>query len=178
MRLLSQFSRRERILFFITVGVIVSAGVINFIVAPVRKRWRRLNSQIVNLKAKLNHYIKILGLEQEIEKRYNTYADYLKTKGSHEEALASVLQEIEKLARTCGILLTNIVPSGLEEKDFYQKFEVRMETEGDISSLGRFLYELQKSKYLFRVVRLNITTKSGSQDTLRSSIELMKIFIP
>ncbi|MCM8765339.1 MAG: type 4a pilus biogenesis protein PilO [Candidatus Omnitrophica bacterium] len=178
MKLLSQFSRRERVLLFITVGIIILAGLLNFLVIPVRKKWRRLNSQIVNLKTKLGRYAKIISLEQEIEARYNVYADYLKTKGSPEEALASVLQEIEKFARSSGVLLTNIVPSTLEVKDFYQKFEVRMEIEADISSLGRFLFELQKSKYLFRIVRLSIATKSGSKDTLRSSLQLLKVFIP
>ncbi|MCM8784157.1 MAG: type II secretion system protein M [Candidatus Omnitrophica bacterium] len=177
MKLISQFSKREKFLLFATVAVIVIAVSINFFVTPVAKRWRRMNNQISNLYNKLSRYTNILTLEKEIETKYKTYADYLKVKGSSEEALASVLQEIEKLARTSGVAITNIVPSGMETKDFYNKFEVRMDVESEINSLVRFLYELQSSKHLFRVVRLNINTKAGTQDVLRSSIQLIKIFI-
>jgi len=178
MKLISQLSKRERILFYVTVGIIISAGLINFVISPINRKWRRLNSQLSSLNAKFLRYTKILSLEKDIEAKYKAYADYLKVKGSNEEALALVLQDIERLARNSGVLLTNIIPSGVEKKDFYNKFEVRMDIEADISSLVKFLYELQKSKHLFRIVRLNITTKSGSEDTLRSSLQLIKIFIP
>lgn len=177
MKLFSQLSKRERMLFILTVSVIISSGLINFIITPLNKKWRRLNNQIKNLNEKFSRYSKILSLEKEIEEKYKAYAEHLKVRTSNEEALASVLQEIEKFARSSGVTITNIVPSGLEIKDFYHKFEVRMDIESNISSLVRFLYELQKSKHLFRIIRLNITTKSGTEDILRSSIQLIKIFI-
>lgn len=178
MKLFSQLSKRERILLFITIGVIILAGLINFIITPLSKKWRHLNNQIASLNAKLSRHMRILSLEKDIEAKYKAYADYLKVKGSNEEALALVLQEIERHARSSEVVLTNIVPSGLESKDFYNKFEVRMDIEGDMSSLIKFLYELQRSKHLFRILRLSITTKPGNGEILRSSLQLIKIFIP
>ncbi|MGE4357234.1 MAG: type 4a pilus biogenesis protein PilO [Candidatus Omnitrophota bacterium] len=177
MKLINQLSKRERFLFYITVSAIIFMGVTNFLITPVLKSWRGLNRKISNLQNKLNRYTRILALEKDIETKYKAYADYLKVKGSREDAVASVLQEIEKLARRAGVIITNIVPSAIESKDFYNKFEIRMDIEADINSLVRFLYELQKSKHLFRILRLNIATKAGTEDILRSSLQFIKIFI-
>jgi len=178
MTFLSQLSRRERLLFFITASLIVVWGSDRFLISPLSNRWRRLNTQILALKTKLSRYVMILSQEKIIEDRYRVYADSFKAKGSKEEVRAAVLQEIETLAKTSGVILTNIIPSTPEEKAFYYRFEIRIELESDISALTRFLYEIQKSQYLLGVTRFNIATKSGTTDILRCSLQLSKIFIP
>lgn len=175
---INQLSKRERILFFLTASVVVLAAVINFVVLPLANRWHRLNTQVLALNAKLNRYSIILAQEKGIENRYRLYADYLKARGSSEEAQAFVLQEVEGLAKVAGVVLTNLVPSRPEYKDFYHRFELRIDLEANIISLSRFLYEIQKSRQLFQVNRLNITAKAGSPDLLRCSLQLSKIFIP
>jgi Tfp pilus assembly protein PilO len=174
----SQFSQRERLLFTVTVSIIVSAILVNFIVSPLNKKWRRLNSEILALKTQLRRYAVILSQQKKIESRYNLYADYLKAESSNEEAQAAVLQEVENLARSAGVVLTNVVPSSLEDKDFYRQFNLRIELEASIPSLTRFLYEVQNSRQLLSVGRLSIATKAGSAEILRCTLQIGKIFIP
>lgn len=173
----SQMSKRERLLFAVTVSVIALAGLINFVIIPLGNKWQRLNAQILTLNIKLNRYAKVIVQQKIIEDRYITYKDYLRIKSSKEEAQAQVLQEVENLARNAGVILTNIVPSGLEDKKFYRQFNVRIESESDMLSLCRFLYEIQKSQQLLGIEKLSIATKSGSSDLLRCSFQLNKVFI-
>jgi len=177
MTVLTQLSKRERLLFLATISVVALAGLTNFVISPIAKKWRRLNTQLSTLETKLNRYSIILAQQKVIENRYKVYADNLKIKGSNEEAQAAVLQEIESIARTAGISLTNIVPSNLEDKGFYRKFQVRLELESNILSLSRFLYEIKKSQQLLGVTKLSISAKSGSTDLLRCSLDLIKIFV-
>lgn len=176
--ILAQLSRRERILAFVTVFVIILAGLINFVILPLGNKWQRMNAQILALHTKLNRYLRILAQQKIIEARYSQYADYLKLKVSDEEVQAQVLQEVENLGRKSGVSLTNIIPSTLEDRDFYRQFQVRIELEADILSLCRFLYEIQKSKQLLGISRLSIATKGGAGELLRCLLQLDKVFLP
>ncbi len=174
----TQLSRREKLFFAITVTVIVAAIAVNFIIVPAVNKWSKLNSQIFALSTKLSRYERILKTKKSIEDKYRLYGDYIKIKGSGEEAQANVLQEIEGLSRRAGVTLLNIVPANLENRDFYSQFSIRIELEAGILPLCRFLYEIQNSKQLLGTERLNISAKTGSLELLRCTLQLTKIFIP
>lgn len=174
----TQLSKRERFFFTVTVTVIVAAVAVNFIIIPAVNKWSKLDSQILVLSTKLSRYERMLKTRNFIEDKYSLYGDYIKIKGSGEEAQASVLQEIESLARRAGVTLLNIVPTNLENKDFYSQFGIRIELEAGILPLCRFLYEMQNSKQLLGTERLNISAKAGNPELLRCTLRLTKIFIP
>jgi hypothetical protein len=174
----TQLSKRERFFFVVTVTVIVTAVAVNFIIVPAVNKWSKLNSQIITLSTKLSRYERILETKKSTEDKYGLYGDYIKIKGSGEEAQANVLQEIEGLSRRAGVTLLNIVPANLENKDFYSQFSIRIELEAGVLPLCRFLYEIQNSKQLLGTERLNISAKAGNPELLRCTLQLTKIFIP
>ncbi len=169
--------KRENILFVLTFVIILSSIFFNLVLLPLKNKWQSLDKEILISKTNFGRYARILMQRDLIEKEYKIYADYLKTKDSPEETIVNLLQEIETIATSSGVSLVNIVPSVIKEEDYFKQFNIRIELETEMTSLIKFLYQIQKSQQLFKIERLRILVK-GPMGQLRCNIRLNKIFIP
>lgn len=169
--------KRENILFILIVVIILGVALFDLALFPLKSKWQNLNNEILISKTNFSRYSRILMQKDLIEKEYKIYADYLKTKDSPEETIVNLLQEIETIATSSGVSLVNIVPSVIEEEDYFKQFNMRIELETKMASLIKFLYQIQESAQLFKIEGLRILAK-GPMGQLRCNIRLNKIFIP
>lgn len=99
-------------------------------------------------------------------------------KGSPEEETAVILREVENIARTSNVYIAAIQPQRVQDMDFYKEYYVEMDAEGDISSLTKFIYDLQNSKQILKVKHLQLNPKSDADNVLKGHIIITKILIP
>lgn len=176
--ILSTLSKRERAILYITVGIICAVGLYSFAIEPGAKKWMEINGQILAKRVRFQKDLKLIAQRDEIQAHYARFASAIRKKGSDEEELASLLSEIETLARESAVHITGIKPRAVREMDFYTRYVVEVEAEALIDQLTDFLYNLSKSSQLLKVERLELNAKSGETKVLKSSLLATKVLIP
>lgn len=171
-------SYRER--YGIYFAAIVVIGVISyiFVVEPMWTKWQEFNNTIANKEAQLLKNRKILAQEDDISKLYDKYAGDIKMQGSVEEETATILREIENIARSSKTYITDIKPQRVQDMEFYKEYFIELEAEGDISNIAKFIYDLQNSKQILKVRYLRLNPRDDTGDVLKGYMIVTKILIP
>ncbi len=165
--ILSRFSKRERSLTIATITIVATVVSYGFVVEPLISSWSRLNRRIGSMSLKLERNYKLLGRGEIIEERYKRYSRYVKPLSSEEEEVASMLKEIEAMARADSVHINNIRPHPARDRGFYEDFIFEVIADADISSLVKFIYDLQNSGNLLRVKKFTLSAVSKQKDQLK-----------
>jgi len=172
---LTNLSKRERILFYLTVTVIFLSLLYNFTLKPLGARWRQLNRQILDKEIGLKRNTRYLQQKDNVRSAYSKYAGYIKRKGSDEEEIASLLNEVERQARTPGIHIVNIRPKPIKDLNFYKKYILEINCEVTMEECVEFIYNLQKTAQLIRVERLKLISQGKGNPLLKAQMLITKI---
>jgi len=108
--------------------------------------------------------------------QYKSVSSFIKLdNASEEEEMAMLLDELEKLASSSSVRITNIKPRQSRESGYYKKYVVEVESEGNISGFSKFLYGIQNSRQFLDVEKLSLTTKGASSDLLKGQMVVVRI---
>ena len=176
--ILSHLSKREKFIIYLCLTTVFIFLIYNFALEPVYKKTQNLNQKIEAKKIQLRKDFLALNKKQKIEERYNKYSQNLKLTGTDEEEIAAFLTEIESLAQKNGVRISDMKPRPSKAVDFYKKFTVDLEAEGDIKQITQFIYQLQSTPQLLRVDRLRLETESRQSQSLKSYMLISKVVIP
>ena len=110
------------------------------------------------------------------KKLISTFAQKLKAKGSDEQELTHILNAIEGYARSSGTSIVSMRPKPSADMGYYKRFIVEIETESDMSSLMKFIFEVKRSPQLLKIEKLNLNSKSSQGGVIiRASMIISKI---
>ncbi|MFH1282904.1 MAG: type 4a pilus biogenesis protein PilO [bacterium] len=174
--IIKHLSKRERILFYITLLFIVGVLFNFLIISPLANLKEKLSFEIIRKEIALKKNMSVISKKKEIQENYNILSNFIKKQGSDEEESANLLKEIETLASKSKISLINIKPKPPKEMEFYKIYSVEIEGEGYLEQLVRFIYNLEQSKQLLKAEKLNISVKSSSSSTLKFSLLVGTLF--
>jgi len=169
-------SKRERLILTLCIGIIALSILYAFVLEPFVNMWSGLNSEIESARLKLKKSTEILKRRREIAERYKNLSGYIKPQsGSDEEEIAQLLSEIEKLANTSNVRITDIKPKAARRSGYYKIYVVEVESEGNISTFTKFIYEIQNSPQLLKVKKLSLNMKGITDNLLKADILITKI---
>ena len=152
------------ILCCIIVAVILSYVLI---IEPYLKGYESTRKAIGQRQIKLLKLQKALLLKEPIELYYLEILPRLSQIGSDEERFALFLKEAESTSRRSNIYITSLKPMGIMDKGNYKEYLIRMEAEGNLYSLARFLYNLPESGQLISLKELQISYISQEENLLQ-----------
>lgn len=174
---ISKLSKRERRIALISALLLAVIFFDRMVFSPVMKKLDKLNGEIAIQEKKLVKSMRILSQEEQIRDEYGKYTQDIKQDRSNEEAIAVFLSSVEKMANDSFVSLVDMKPSSVESEDFYNKYTVRIEAKADIGYLADFIYQLEKSSWLFRVSELRLVPKKRESSVLRISITITQILL-
>ena len=174
--MLKRLSKREkRILVSVIVVTIIGLSY-NFLIEPLFARWMKTNRKIEVIKIKLKKSLLLIKEKQKVDAEYSIYEQKLKSKGSNEQDITLILDEIEKVATGSGLRITSMRPKPPDHKDYYSRFTVEIETESDMNSLMKFIYDIKNSPQVLKIEKLNLNTRSSQQGVaIRASMLISKL---
>ncbi len=175
MTLLSKFTKRERIIFILTISLISSLIVYVFVLEPVYKKWSQLRLEYESAGLRLVRNEKLLANKKNIEGEYEKYKEYIRKKEDKEQEMASILKEIEATASGSGVKITSIKPKGEKQLKNYKEYSVELVSEATLNQFIKFIYDLESSKELLKVERLVLSLKSAQSDLLKGTLIVRKI---
>jgi len=172
--LLSKFTKRERLLFVLTLCAVLGIPAYLFILEPTYKKWDELGAEFESAGLKLSKNIKLLANKELLEKEYDKYKEYIQKEEGKEQELSSVLKEIEATALNSGVKITSIKPKGEKQLKNYKRYSVEVVSEAKISQFLKFIYDLENSKKLLKVERLVLSLKDAQTDLLKGTLIIRK----
>jgi Tfp pilus assembly protein PilO len=176
--MMKKLSAREKIILCAVIIVVVLSLIYIGLVEPFIARWNNVNNRIDLLKGKLQKSLSLMKDKRSIDVEYESFAGKLKKSPSDEQEMTVVLDELEKAARRSNLKITSMRPKPARQKEYFRQFEVEIETESDMSSLMRFIYDIKNSPQLIKIDKLNLNTRGGQQAVvIRASMLVSKISI-
>lgn len=160
-QLFSRRSKRERILVYATVIIVLLASTERLVFHPIVSRFKELDEEILLKERQLRKNLRDVAARETVRNASSLYANYALSAGSDEEVMARLLNEIEGLARKSGLSLANMKPRPAGKTDVGKQYPVEVEVEAEMASLMKFIHGLHSSKHLLRVKQLRLVPKGS-----------------
>jgi len=156
-------NKRERIILFSTIGLIILAVLFNFILVPVLSRNEVLDKEIAVASVRLKKYKSLISKKESIREIYEKFCADAKTMEQGEPTSANVLSELENLAQVSGIKIIDIRPQpSAKSGELYQELQIDFRTEGTMPDYVKFIYNLEISPLLLRVKGFQLSAKNNA----------------
>lgn len=172
---LSNLSKREKAIVLLTVSVVVLAVIYLSAVEPLLARFNKLNSEIGLKKRKLEKIYQLLGHREKIEAEYEKLVRATIKESSDEEIIASILNQMEALARSSGVQINNIRPERVKEEAGYKRLSIEVSTESNVDALFKFIYNLETSPALLKIERLQISPSRKQDGLVEATFNIVRI---
>jgi len=166
----SNVSKKERIGLAAAAIIISLAFLDRLILNPINKRIQQISQEIKISEKQLKMGLLNLNQKEAIISEYGKYSQYFKGLGSEEETTAAMLSGIEDVAKKSNMGLLDLKPQPSKDRGFYREYSVEVETEGTMDSLVSFLYQLNSSTQLLRVLTLRFNLKNKESSLIQASI--------
>ena len=174
----SHLSKRERIIFYVTLGVVSLIILDRLIIYPVLWKMKSLDEGIREEQAQIKRDLHILAQKERMLKEAEKYAAYSIEDLSTEEVTTLLLKEIGDLANQTSVYLIDLKPTGLKEEDVYRKYLVSLSCEAQMEQIIGFMYNVEDSNSLLKIEKYNISQKSEDSSIARCSMVISKTAIP
>lgn len=155
-------SKREQIILYITISVIIFSVAFNFFIAPVLSKNDNLNKEINFTRSKLKKYMRLLAQKDIIRSKNSKFSSTHGSSGEEENSV-SALSELENLASKANILIIDIRPDSAKNLLNYKETVIELRAEADIEGYLRFIYDIEHPPSSFTVKKLQLSAKPNSR---------------
>ena len=124
--ILSRLSKREKIVLYCTIFFISLAVLDRLIIDPVYSKMKLLDEEIQDKESAIKKNLRILAHKDRILTATTKYSAFLDDFKSEEEAMSSMLKEIESFADESQIYLVDMKPRGLRQAGLSSRYESRV----------------------------------------------------
>ncbi len=173
---LKQLSKREKLIFYLTTGVVTCSLGFKFILEPLFRLNTKLNQQLKVKQSQLRRLERLSG-GKSIKDEYAQALESIKMAQSLDAEMARLLSEIERIAKDSGVNILNLRPQDIEDKKLYKKFSLELKSEGANTQILQFVFFIESSPLFLKIDKLQIFG-NASKGLLTANISLSRLAIP
>jgi Tfp pilus assembly protein PilO len=173
----TRLSKRERTIFYVTVGVISLVLLDRMVLSPILAKINSLGETIQAKEEAIERSLLIVTQEKRIEGEKNLYSTYLSKPQAEEKTITAFLQDVETLAKKSSIYLTDIKPSGKGAEGEVVQYFVKLSFEAQMEQVFNFFYNVSSFENLIRIEDYQIRPKSEGSSIIVCSISISKTII-
>ena len=154
---------------FLTIGAAAIIGLWladAWVLTPLVKGWQGRSKDIVDLRKKIADGRGKISREKTTDANWNDKRKNMLPVNAS-EAEQSMLSDFDKWAKDAGIAVSSIKPQWKRgADDQYSLLECRLDANGRLSTITRFLYEVEKSPKALKIESLEISAQDTSGSTM------------
>jgi len=170
------FSKREKVLIAVFLGVLGLYLIVNFYAVPTFSTWNTINDEIRTTEIRLKRNKAIIDRKDIIQNDYDKltsdrFGKLLQSKSGE------WLNSIEKAAGK-NVWIENISPGPVKDMKTFQIQTVDIECNGELIDLTNFIYKIIHSPYLLKVDVLRFKVLSPTKNTIQCSLVISKLSLP
>ena len=158
---------RQQLLVFVTIGVLGLFAADRLVLDPLVKFWDARNKQLADLRAQVTQGKALLLREQSIRNRWEHMQHNTLTNNAS-AAEQQLFAAIESWRQDSRVILSGATPQWKHDSDDYMTYQCRLEASGNLPSLTRFLYDIEKDPMALKLesIELAARDKEGQQLSL------------
>ncbi len=172
-----KISKKEKTGLSIAAVVLFLAIVDRLVYTPIKDTLGQINRETEMTEKKLAYSLNNLNQKESIISEYQKYGLQPKENSSDDQKTASMLSEIEDLAKKSGVSLVDIKPQPSRSIDFYKEFIVEVNAQGPMEDLVKFLHYLHDSPLLLRTQNMHLDLKDKNSSTVNAVIKVAEVSI-
>ncbi len=160
-KIFSRLSKRDKTILYVVSFFIIIILFERIFIHPIYSRFRSLNKEIKEKESSIAKGLRILAQKDKIQNEINKYSSYVNSYRSEEEAITSLLKEIENLANKGSLYIVDMKPQGVkEDKEKTKKYVVTLTCEGQMEQVMDFMYNVENSQILLVIEKYQINPKT------------------
>lgn len=172
-----RLSHREKKIFIFCLFVIFTYIGYQFVFVAAVREEAFLQDRISALNRQIVRDLRILEKEPEVKSLYEAYLGNLKQKGTDMQEMASILSDIESVAKALNLRIEDMKPRRIRSQEIYSHFPVSVRVRASLDLVVRFLYDLQAPPYVFYVEELRLEKPSIRQTEILCEIIVSRLLI-
>ena len=172
---MKQLNAREKLILFLTLGLVVFFIIFEFIVKPMHEGSVDINDQLRVDRSSLINARHMLGQKVIVDSRYQDLVDLVGVVDSEESQMPMIVSKIETAARETNIHIANIQPQKPITGKDTMFLGVELEIDGQWLDIVRFLFMLQQKPNIFFINELNLEKYSDMTNSLRGRIVVSRM---
>jgi len=173
----TRLSKRERTIFFLTVGVVSLVLLDRMILSPILDKVSSLGETIQEKEEAIEQSLLIVNQEKRIKGESDLYTSFLSEPQTEEKAITAFLKEIETLAKKSSIYLTDIKPSRKNVEGAVVYYFVKLNFEAQMEQVFNFFYNVTNFDQLIKIEDYQISPKTEGSSVIACSISISKTII-
>jgi Tfp pilus assembly protein PilO len=169
-------NNRQQLLAIIAIAAVAIWAGDKLILSPLTRSWAERVKQIAELRKSISQGNGLLGREQSIRNRW----DSMRTNTLPNEASVAenqVLKSFERWSQESRISITSIKPQWKHNADDYVTLECRVDAFGNLSTLSRFLYSVEKDPLALKVEAVEITARDNDGQQLSLALQVSGLLL-
>ncbi len=174
-----KIENRQQFLMLLTIAAAGLLVAVNFILTPLAGWWSDRQTQIRELRLKVNDGNELVRREAVVRRRWaDMRANALPANTSLAEQ--QLFTAVDGWSRSSGAEVTSLMPQWKNDSTNYLTLTCRVETSGDLGALSKFLYDLEGGPLALRLdsLEVNAHDKEGQQFTMSAEINGLALIPP
>ena len=167
---LPTLSRQERWLAIGCGLVLVVMALDRLILTPWIRHTTELRTEIRTLEQAVANQQRLVAAGPWVTAEMALYRDYLRAGGAGDSQMATLLKEVEDLARQSQVSVETVKPLPGTESETVASYGFEVLCEGLLPQWVRFIYLIETSPWLFHLDRASLELKEGGNGLLKGSL--------
>ena len=171
-----QTKDRQKMLLIIAAVGLGLLLVDNLLISPLYASWTTRNKQIAALRQRLDQGRRLVNGRTSIVGRW----DRIRTNSLPSDvslAEGEMLKAVNRWAQDSGAKLESIKPQWRDSGDDYMTLECRADAIGDMPTLTRFLYELEKDPMSLKVENIELSSRDNDGQQLTLGLQISGLLL-
>src|SRR5438093_12048866 len=167
---------RQQVLAAVAIAAVAVLAGDKFLLSPLMRTWQERTARIADLKKSINQGSVLLTREQTIRDRW----DYMRTNmlpNNVSVAENEVLRAFERWSQDSRLSITSIKPQWKRAADDYMTLECRADAFGNIQSLTRFLYDVERDPLALKVDSMEISHRDNDGQQLSLALQVSGLLL-
>ncbi|MFP4473024.1 MAG: hypothetical protein ACLFPX_04030 [Candidatus Omnitrophota bacterium] len=174
----NKLSDKERKVFYAAVAVLILALFDAFFLRPVMTRLGEIDREVKEKRVMIKRDLRFISYKNKIFKEDEAFKIYKSGEDkTGEEIIAAFLKTVETIATQTEINLVKLNPSDIAEKKGFVIYYANLEGGGPLKNVVRFMYEIDMTDNLLKIVKFNMEGNKASQEDVKISMKIGKLVI-
>lgn len=152
---------RQRFLVVLTIAVIAVFAADRVVFGPLTKLWRARSARIADLRKEVADGSLLLQRERGLRARWETMR---KNALPNNPSLAEqqLLKAFDSWSQESRVSITGLTPQWKHDADEYMTLECRVDASGDLATLCRFLYDIERDPMALKFESIELSSRDNA----------------
>ncbi|HUA38694.1 MAG TPA: hypothetical protein VMA35_09920 [Candidatus Sulfopaludibacter sp.] len=171
-----KIENRQQVLVAVTIAVVALFFCDRVVFEPLAQWWKTRQAQVAKLRLEVNNGRMLIKREDAIRDRWSRMSTNTLPANSS-SAEQEVLKAFDGWSQDSGASITSITPQWKSDTQDYKTLDCRVEAAGDLATLCRFIYDVEKGPMALRLesLALNARDDLGQQFTLDLQVSALAL---